>query len=336
MSSKGSGEKVFVTGGAGFIGSHVVDYHLAKGDEVWAIDALYGDVSAPTHLSPNLRFDHAEVTTFPHLKEALMWADKVYHLAATLGMYRVISDPVMTLSNNFQSTDKLLKVADEVKSRAHIMLASSSGVYAHTPLINEEGYKEGDLLAFPSGQYRQESYYLSKMVSEIMGLSYAKDKGIFCVSIRYFNVVGPRQSGQYGMVVPRFVKQALEGKPLSIFGDGSQTRCFMNVKDAVKAVDLLLSCEAANGEIVNVGNKEEVSILELANRVIEKTGSSSKIEFISYEKAYGHDYEDVQRRVPCGDKLHGLTGFTPSITLDQTIDEIITSFSPAHLPHSWQ
>jgi len=323
MSSKH--ENILVTGGAGFIGSHLVHYHLAKGDHVWVIDNLTTGQESHLIAHPHLRFDCADVTVFPHLKEAILWADKVYHLAATLGMYRVLSDPIDTLMNNICSTERIFKIAHELRSSARFMIASSSGVYAHTS-IGPEGLCETDSVIFPSGSFRQESYYLSKMVNELTGLAYACDRGIWCVAVRYFNVIGPHQTGQYGMVVPRFVQQALQGQPLTVFGDGLQSRCFINVEDAVKATHLLLQADHAHGQIVNVGLPEECTILDLARRVIKQTGSVSSIVHVPYKEAYGEQYHDVTRRVPCIKKLQQLTGFTPQLSLDTTLEQIILYF----------
>lgn len=318
--------KILITGGAGFIGSHLVRYHLNKGDHVWCVDNISSGKRENLEKeisSPNFHFDVQDVCTWNRLQEAVEWSDRIYNMAAVVGMRLVISNPVNTLKVNIQSCEKILDAMCKTKKDIQLLIASSSSVYGHNALTS---YREDAELTVMSGECFQQSYSLSKLMNEEMGLAYAHQKKINCTIARLFNIVGPHQTGRYGMVIPNFIEQALKGMPLTVFGDGKQTRSFCNVKDAVEAMDLLLSNPNSKNEIVNVGSDREISIYELALLVREKTHSQSEIRFIPYEEAFGIEFQDILRRQPCLDKLKRLTGFRFKYSLEQTIDQIIETF----------
>ncbi len=317
---------VLVTGGAGFIGSHLVKHHLDKGDHVWVIDNLSSVDKRniePFFSNPNMRFDEEDICTGPIINEAVAWSDRIYHLAAVVGMQQVLKVPADTLSSNMGSLEKVLKAMTKTEKKPHLVIASSSGVYWHNALGKDERYKEDATLQVPSGSFLQEAYCLSKLTGEVMTLAYAHQYKLRCTIARFFNTVGTNQTGMYGMVVPSFIRQALSGKPITVYGDGTQTRSFCNVHDVVEGLDHLLDYEESIGQIYNIGNDEECPILTLAKKVKEKTNSSSEIKFVSHKEAYGVDFVEVTRRRPNTDKVHALTGFKPKWSLDQTLDEII-------------
>jgi len=317
---------ILVTGGAGFIGSHLVQYHLDKGDHVWAVDNLLTgkeDNIKAFEKHPFFRFTQADLAQWPQLLEAITWADRIYHMAAILGQRLVLSNPVDTLSKNIHNCELILQGMTHVNKKVRLLIASSSGVYASVNLKAEETLPEDTILHFNSGAYLQESYYFSKLINEVMGLAYLHQKGIQCTIARIFNTIGTRQTGRYGMVVPTFVEQALKNQPITVYGDGLQTRSFCNVQDTVTALDLIMKNPESNGEIINIGNNDECSINDLAKLVKEKAKSRSEITHLSYKEAYGVDFHDVQVRRPNIDKLKRLTGFQPQWTLEQTVQQII-------------
>src|SRR3989339_70534 len=322
-------EHVLITGGAGFIGSHLAEYHLKKGDSVWVFDSLLSvDLqNLSSFLShSNMRFDKADVRETPLLQEAVEWSDRIYHMAAVVGMQQVLSHPTETLSNNIGCCEKVLQALCKTTKKTKILIASSSEVYCHNLLQEGESLSETATLGIPSGKFLQETYRLSKIVNEVMALSHGYQNNLHCTIARLFNTTGIRQTGRYGMVVPSFIKQALQENPITVYGDGSQTRSFCNVHDTVKELDLLLSHPKSRGEIFNIGKDEECSILELAYKVQKKTKTSSKIQFLNYKEAYGVDFVDIARRRPNMDKFTTLTGFTPGWSLDQTLEEIIEHY----------
>ncbi len=323
--------KILVTGGGGFIGSHITDHHLNKGDQVSVIDNFV--TGSPDNLPkhPSLKVYQADLATFDKLHEEVKAADWIYHIAATVGIYNVVKKPADTLSNNIQTCELLLDAAAETQTKARLLITSSSGVYINSPLGEDGQFHETQMLHIPSGEFHMESYTLSKLLNEVMALSYCYQKHVDCVIARVFNTTGIRQSGQYGMVLPRLITQALTGEPLTVYGDGSQTRSFVNVHDVVIALAKLLANPKSKGEIFNVGNSRPCSILELAKLVKEKTRSASEITFVPYKQAYGVDYKDTMQRCPNIEKLKTFTGFEPTWTLEQTIDEMITYIS-AQLP----
>lgn len=319
---------IFVTGGAGFIGSHVVKHHLGKGDKVWIVDDLSAgrkENLGSSINSPSLRFDVQDILNWDNgLREAVAWADRIYHMVAVVGQKAVIADPWNVLKVNIRGCERLLEAMPRAKKGAQLLIASSSSVYGHDAKTT---YREDAELKVMSGEYIQQSYSLSKLMNEELALVYSHQKGFSCTIARLFNVVGLHQTGRYGMVIPNFVQQALKGQPLTVHGDGKQTRSFCNALDAVAAMDLLLSTPHKNGEIVNVGSDREISIYDLAMMVRERTHSKSEIRFVSYREALGIDFIDIRRRQPNLEKLIRMTGFKHKYTLEQTIDQVIESYT---------
>lgn len=322
------GENVVVTGGAGFIGSHIAAYHLKKGDHVWVVDNMQAgrlENMASFRDNPHFQFDQSDVRTWPRLHEATKWADRIYHMAANVGQRLVLGNPVDTLWNNIQGCEKILEAMTDSHSQARLLIASSSGVYCHNTVGPDGLVHEDDELIIPSGKFLQEVYHLSKLINEVMGLTYCSQKKIHCTVVRIFNTVGVNQSSAYGMVLPTFVEEALSNKPLTVYGDGLQTRSFSNVLDTVRALDLLLDNPKSDGEIVNVGDDRECSIIHLAEMVKELAHSDSEICYLTYKEAYGIDFHDVRRRRPDLRKLKSLTGFQPQYSIKETIEQSIAA-----------
>jgi UDP-glucose 4-epimerase len=307
-----------ITGGAGFIGSHLSDLLLRKGHRVLAIDNLStGRMSNITHLlpHPDFHFSRADIATEVVLDRLASEADVIIHLAASVGVERIISNPVETISNNVGGTEVVLQAA--LRYGCRILVASTSEVYgkgARIPFSEED-----DVLLGPTSKNRW-GYAASKMVDEFLGLAYHHEYGLPVVVTRFFNTVGPRQTGQYGMVIPRFVGQALRGETITVYGDGSQSRCFCDVRDVIVAVDALCASPEAPGLVVNIGSQAEISILQLAQKIKEITGSSSEIELIPYDQAYAPGFEDMQRRLPDTSRVKDLVGWEPTISLDETLE----------------
>ncbi len=300
--------RVLVTGASGFIGSHLVRYHRERGDAVREADIATGQ----------------DLLTWEGLPEAIEWAEAVYHMAAVVGQKKVLAHPIEVLKNNIYSCDRILETASSVNPECRILIASSSEVYRY--LETPPPFREESLLAFPSGECLQLNYPLSKYANEASALSYVKEKDLHIVIARLFNTIGPRQTGHYGMVAPRFIAQALNNEPITIFGDGTQSRAFCYVGDTVAILHRLLVHPDTKGEIFNVGNAtEEISILELAERVIAVLESRSEIHFISYEEAYGMPFEDTMRRSPDLAKLRRFIDVPAFQPLEETIKEIASS-----------
>jgi len=312
--------KVLVTGGAGFIGSHIVKNHLDAGREVWVIDDLSSGSkdNLPNH--PKLQVTVEDLTTCKDLDEAVAWADRIYHMAAVVGQKQIIAEPIRTFHTNTYGLERVLKGMSKCMSKAQLLVASSSSVYGHA---DHPIYKEDAVINVLPGEYIQQAYSVGKLINELTTLSYANTYNLNCLIIRYFNVVGTNQTSRYGMVIPNFVKRALAGNPLEVYGDGTQTRSFGNVKDSLRATEILFDNPKANLEIINIGNDREISILDLAKLVIERTKSSSEIKFVPYLEAYGIDFLEIKRRQPNLEKLRNLTGFTHEYTLEETIDQVI-------------
>ncbi len=313
--------RVLITGGAGFIGSHLSESLLADGTEVYALDNFStGRRENVQHLTGNERFHLIEGTIldYPLVLELVGTCDVVYHLAAAVGVRYVLANPLLSIETNIKGTDVVLELAN--KFRKKVMIASSSEVYGkhlNAPLQETENVIYG-----PPTTWRW-SYAASKLIDEYNAIAYFRNKKLPVVIVRLFNTVGPRQCKEYGMVLPRFVDQALHGKPITVYGDGRQTRTFTYVVDVIVALRKLMATPRAYGQVVNVGGNEEVSILNLAERVKQKTGSASSIQLVPYDVAYEKDFEDMARRVPCVEKLRSLIEFAPETPLDTILDETI-------------
>jgi UDP-glucose 4-epimerase len=314
---------VLVTGGAGFIGSHVAGHHLSRGDEVVVVD----DLSTGSRANigeftddPSFRFVHADIMDWDGLAGAVQVADRVYHLAAVVGMFRVLREPVRVTAVNVCATERLLSTVAASPHHPQVVVASSSSVYSHS---HSRDLREDDELVYLPRQGGLTGYALSKLTNEIQAMAYRQEHGLQVTIPRLFNAVGPRQTGHYGFVLPRFIKQALNGEPLTVFGDGTQTRSFCDVRDTVAAIELLAGQPQAAGQPVDVGNERETRILDLARLVIERAGSPSTIEFVPFEKAYGAEFDHITQRHPVGERLRALTGFQPRWSLEQTVDDLL-------------
>jgi UDP-glucose 4-epimerase len=318
--------KALITGGAGFLGSHLAEALVERGDSVHVIDNLStGAIDNVAHLKASPRFAYTvdSVLNEPLVAELVDGADVVFHLAAAVGVRLIVESPVNTIETNVHGTEMVLKLAN--KKRKKVLLTSTSEVYGKADTVPFR--EDGDLVMGPTSKGRW-SYACSKAIDEFLGLAYHKEKRLPVVVVRLFNTVGPRQTGRYGMVIPSFVKQALLGHPLTVFGDGTQTRCFTYVSDVVSQLIALAEEPRAVGEVFNVGNdREEVTIGDLARRVVARTGSSSPIELVPYDRAYEEGFEDMQRRVPDLAKLRALTGYEPKVHLDEILDRVIAYFT---------
>ena len=318
-------KKVLVTGGAGFIGSHIVHSHLENGDEVWVVDNLQtGRIENIEDClrNPRFRFDRDDLRIWPYLDEAVSWATHIYHMIADVGQKYVLTHPIDTLSNNIESLERMLLAMCETKSNAYLLFSSTSEIYGHSHIKNDGTIDEQAIVSFASGEFLQQTYPLSKLVNETMLLSYKHEKNIKCVIARLFNTVGLNQTATYGMVFPNFIEEALIGRPITVYGDGTQSRSFCNVHDTVRALSMIIDHPDCNGQIVNVGCDRETSILDLAHMIKNITGSNSPIEFIPYKKAYGCDFVDIMRRRPNLAKIKQLTGYEPHWNLEDTIREV--------------
>jgi len=302
-----------ITGGAGFIGSHLTESLLRQGHRVLVLDDLSsGSVENLAHLrsNPQLEFFPESVFSKNLLAELVDRADVVFHLAATVGVFNIIDSPVNTIMNNIGGTETVLKLA--AKKKKKVLVTSTSEVYGKTVAV--PFHEDGDLVLGPSSKSRW-SYAASKLVDEFLALAYWRELHVPTVVVRLFNTIGPRQIGRYGMVVPRFLRQAMNGVNLTVYGSGRQTRCFTYVSDVVTWLILLANEDKAVGQVFNAGNPEEVSIGELARRVIGLTRAEVDIDYIPYEKAYEQGFEDMERRVPDISKISALTGYRPTVDL---------------------
>lgn len=316
---------ILVTGGAGFIGSHLVERLLADGKSVTVIDdcstgRLENLRAVLKH--PGLRFIPAKVSQCSELTELAGASEAIYHLAAAVGVDLVMNSALRTIESNLGETQIMLDAASAAGTP--ILLASTSEVYGKSA---KAAFSEEDDLLIGTPQLSRWSYACSKLMDEFLGLAHAREKKTPVVIARLFNTVGPRQTGQYGMVLPRFIEAARHGRPLQVFGDGSQTRCFCYVADTVEALVRLQNCPAARGGIFNVGSSEEISIGGLARLVIEILKSTSAIEYIPYREAYPPGFEDMLRRKPIVDKLVNCVGFRPATTLRQIVERTAASLS---------
>ncbi len=313
--------RVLITGGAGFIGSHLAEALLDRGDTVTVIDNLStGQFDNIAHLvrHPSFRFAIEDITNEIVLDRLASECDVVFHLAAAVGVKLIVEAPVHTIDTNVTGTEVVLRAA--LRYRAKVMLASTSEVYGkgtRAPFREDD-----DVVLGPTSRSRW-AYAASKMVDEFLGLAYYRQKSLPVVVFRLFNTVGPRQTGRYGMVIPRFVNQALDGQELTVYGDGRQSRCFLHVKDAVEALLALLSCPGAVGQVLNVGSVEEVAVIDLAKTVL-RTASlpEDHLTFVSYEDAYAEGFEDMLRRVPDISKLCQFTGWKPRHSLQEIVADV--------------
>ena len=316
--------RVLITGGAGFIGSHLAERLLALRHEVFVIDNLWTGKLANLGKIQNHQKLHLVVDTILNesvMNELIFKADHIYHLAAAVGVRNIMDHPVETLDINVKGTEVVLRLANQFKKK--VFITSTSEVYGNHV---EHALSEDDNRVMGSVKKRRWAYACSKTLDEFLALAYFDEKKLPVVVGRLFNTVGPRQTGQYGMVLPNFVQCALLGKPITVYGDGTQTRSFSHVKDVVEAVIGLMAEPSAEGDVFNIGNDHEVSINDLALEVKRMTGSRSEIEYIPYEKAYGPGFEDMKRRCPNIEKIRNLIGFRPTTDLSAIIQSVIDYF----------
>jgi len=313
--------RALITGGAGFIGSHLCERLLDEGHKVSVIDDLStGSFENIAHLKgrPGFSYTIDTIANEPLLAELVDQCDIVFHLAAAVGVKLIVEAPVRTIETNVHGTEVVLRAA--AKKNKIVIIASTSEVYGKSADVPFR--EDGDLALGPTSKHRW-AYACSKAIDEFLALAYYREKKLPVIVVRFFNTVGPRQTGRYGMVVPNFVRQALDGKPITVFGDGTQTRCFTFVGDVVNALVTLCQEPRAIGQVYNLGNEEEVSIRELAERVKAQTGSASPIVTIPYDQAYESGFEDMPRRVPDISKVHALIGFEPKVKLDEILRLVI-------------
>ncbi len=316
--------KMLITGGAGFVGSHLAEALLSNGHEVFVIDNLStGSIENIEHLklNPLLHYTIDTIENEPLLAELVDRSDAIFHLAAAVGVKLIVEAPVHTIETNVHGTEVVLKHAN--KKKKLVIIASTSEVYGKN--VNVPFREDADLVLGPTGKHRW-AYACSKAIDEFLALAYWKERQLPVIIVRLFNTVGPRQTGQYGMVVPNFVRQALAGQPITVFGDGTQSRSFTYVGDVVGAMVALVNEPRAVGEVFNIGHGEEISIRGLADRVKTITGSDSPIVTIPYDQAYEAGFEDMPRRVPDIAKLRALIGYEPRVGLDEMLEKIVEYF----------
>jgi UDP-glucose 4-epimerase len=320
--------RVFITGGAGFIGSHLTESYLERGDSVYIIDNLTtGSLRNISALQRDTRYKNRlhiytdSILNYNLMMELVGTCDVVFHLAAAVGVRYILDNPLDSIKINIMGTENVLDLCAKFKKK--VLITSSSEVYGkhtHAPLVESDNIIYG-----PSSKFRW-SYAASKLMDEFTALAYHRTRGLEVIIARLFNTVGPRQTGAYGMVLPRFVNQALRNEPLQVYGDGTQTRTFTYVKDVVQALTALMESSHTGGEVFNIGGTEEISILALAQRIIQATGSSSDIKLVPYKEAFEKDFEDMQRRVPGIDKIRQAIGFAPKTDLDTILSQVINHF----------
>ncbi len=313
--------RYLITGGAGFIGSHLADALIAQGHSVLAMDDFStGRHENIAHLEGHPLFNIvcADIADEAIVRDCVAGADRVYHLASAVGVRLVVEQPVRTIETIVHGTSVVLKACS--RYRKPVLVTSTSEVYGKSSKVP---FSEDDDLVIGPSYRRRWGYACSKALDEFLAMAYWHHSHVPVVITRLFNTVGPRQTGQYGMVLPRFVQQALKDEPLTVYGDGSQTRCFCHVKDVVDGLMRLMELPAARGQVFNIGNNEEVSIRDLAERVIRLTGSRSTIKLVPFEDAYGSDFEDMQRRLPDLSKIEQAVGYHPRYSLDNIIRDIV-------------
>jgi nucleoside-diphosphate-sugar epimerase len=316
--------RALITGGAGFIGSHLSDALLEQGHEVLVLDNLStGSIDNISHLKgrPGFEYFVDSVDNEPLLAELIDRSDVVFHFAAAVGVKLIVEQPVYTIETNVHGTEVVLKHAN--KKKKLVVIASTSEVYGKSEDVPFR--EDSDLVMGPTPKHRW-AYACSKAIDEFLALAYWKERKLPVIIVRFFNTVGPRQTGQYGMVIPNFVRQALAGEPITVFGDGKQSRSFTHVSDVVGALIKLVNEPKAIGEVINIGNIQETTILALAERIRELSGSKSVIKFIPYDQAYESGFEDMPRRVPALAKVEGLIGYKPVHQLDAILTQVIDYF----------
>jgi nucleoside-diphosphate-sugar epimerase len=322
VATAGSRGKALVTGGAGFIGSHLSELLLDDGWEVFALDDLStGSIANVAHLKERRDFHLVvdSVLTSAVVNELVYKCDVVYHLAAAVGVRLIVEQPVHTLVTNVQGTETVLEFCNRFGKR--VLVASTSEVYGDPR--EDVPFEENARRVYGPTTQRRWAYADSKAMDEFLALAYHQERGLDCVIVRLFNTVGPRQSGQYGMVVPRFVESALAGRPLEIHGDGTQTRCFCHVSDTIRGLRGLMDEPTAVGEIYNVGSTESIRIVDLARRVLEQTGSHSELVYVPYDQVYGQGIEDMVHRKPSIEKIGAAIGWRPGLDLDRILADVI-------------
>ena len=310
-------QRVLITGGAGFIGSHLAESLVTEGKEVFVIDDLStGSLANIAHLrdNPNFHFTKGSILNSADLAPLVDQVDFIYHFAAAVGVELVVRSPVFTIENNIRGTENVLAAA--AKHKTGLLLTSTSEVYGKS---ERDNFREDDDLLIGPPTFGRWSYACSKLLDEFLALAYWHEKKMPVFVVRLFNTVGQRQTGRYGMVVPRFVQAALRDEPIAIHGDGKQTRCFCHVTDVVRALAALPNQPRAVGQVYNIGSTEEVSIIELARRVKELTESRSELRLVPYDQAYAKGFEDMRRRVPSIDKIYQLMGWRPTKSLDEIL-----------------
>ena len=319
--------RVLITGGAGFVGSHLAEALLGRGDEVHVLDDLStGSIDNIAQLKPHPKFQYTidSVTNERLLAELVDACDTVVHLAAAVGVKLIVESPVRTIETNVHGTEVVLKVAS--KKKRLVLIASTSEVYGKSAKVP---FSEGDdLVLGPTSKHRW-AYACSKMIDEFLALAYWKERKLPVIIVRLFNTVGPRQTGQYGMVVPSFVRQAMANEPITVFGDGTQSRSFTYVGDVVRAMIALIDEPRAIGQVFNIGNGKEITIRDLAARIKAMTGSASPIVTVPYDQAYEAGFEDMPRRVPDISKIRALVGYEPTVELDEILTRVIASLQPS-------
>lgn len=314
--------RVLITGGAGFIGSHLADAYVQRGDDVLVIDDLStGTIENIRHLKDNPKFQYTidSVHNQPVTAELVDQCDIVFHLAAAVGVKLIVESPVRTIETNVRGTEVVLALANKKKKR--VLVASTSEVYG---LSADVPFREDGNLVMGATTKGRWSYACSKAIDEFLALAYWREKKLPTTIVRLFNTVGPRQTGRYGMVIPTFVKQALAGRPITVYGDGKQTRCFGYVGDVVGALIKLMDHSESVGSVYNIGSNEEISILKLAEKVKQLTNSKSEIVFVPYDEAYEEGFEDMPRRVPDITKINKLVGFQPDMSLEGILESVIS------------
>lgn len=313
-----------ITGGAGFVGSHLAEALLARGEAVTVIDDL--STGAIRNLDgcrahPKFRYHIGSIMDVPLMAELVDRADRVFHLAAAVGVRLIVEKPVHTIETNIRGTEIVLSLA--ARKGKKVLITSTSEVYGKSTKIP---FSEGDDLVFGSTTRPRWAYACSKAIDEFLALAYHHEQKLPVIIVRLFNTVGPRQTGQYGMVIPRFVRQALAGEPITVYGDGSQSRAFAYVGDVVGALVALMDTPGAEGQVFNVGNNQEITIADLARLIRDRAGSKSEIRFIPFEEAYDEKFEDLARRVPDLSKVHAMVNYVPRLGVEEIVDRVIAYF----------